>query len=111
MSIAQLTLSENAARRIAYMREKDANPKLMLRLSVNAGGCSGFAYEFSFDDKISAADLVFEAHGAALVVDDVSIALLNGAEVDFVEEMIGSSFQVKNPNAASGCGCGVSFSI
>lgn len=106
-----LTLTENAASRIAFMQQKDGNPRLMLRLSVNAGGCSGFSYEFSFDDKINDGDKVFEKNGCNVVVDEVSLGLLNGAEIDYVDEMIGSSFQVKNPNAASSCGCGVSFSL
>jgi iron-sulfur cluster insertion protein len=106
-----LNLTESAIARIAYMRGKENNPKLMLRLAVNSGGCSGFSYEFSFDDQITADDKVFAENGIGLIVDEVSLGLLEGAEIDYVDELVGSSFQVKNPNASSGCGCGMSFSI
>jgi iron-sulfur cluster insertion protein len=83
----------------------------MLRLAVSGGGCSGFQYGFSFDDARNEDDRVFERDGVKLVVDDTSLDLLVGAEVDFVEDLVGSSFQVRNPNASSSCGCGSSFSV
>ena len=84
---------------------------LMLRISVSGGGCSGFQYGFAFDDTVNADDRTF-AHGpVTAVIDEMSLELLNGAEVDYVEELVGASFQIKNPNAASSCGCGSSFSI
>ncbi len=83
----------------------------MLRLAVSGGGCSGFQYGFSFDDTRNEDDLVFERDGVKLLVDQTSIDLLGGAEIDFVEDLVGSSFQVRNPNASSSCGCGSSFSI
>jgi iron-sulfur cluster insertion protein len=106
-----ITISPSAARRIANLRQAEGNPKLMLRITVSGGGCSGFQYGFSFDETINADDLTFERDGVRVVVDDVSLDLLAGAEIDFVEDLMGSYFQVKNPNAASSCGCGVSFSI
>ena len=106
-----VSLSENAARRVAAIIAAEGKPNLMLRLSVSGGGCSGFQYGFSLSDATTEDDLVFERDGVKLVVDDASLDLLDGAEVDYVEEMIGAAFQVKNPNAASGCGCGASFAI
>ena len=84
---------------------------LMLRLSVQGGGCSGFSYKFDFEDKLADDDKIFETDGVKLVVDDMSLEFLDGAEVDYVEELIGSSFKVKNPNATASCGCGTSFSV
>ena len=106
-----LTLTEQAAARVASLRQAQGNDKLMLRVAVSGGGCSGFQYGFTLDDNIGDDDLTFERDGVAVVVDEVSMDLLGGAEIDFVEEMIGSSFQIRNPNASSSCGCGVSFSV
>ena len=86
-------------------------PGAFLRLAVSGGGCSGFQYGFSFDQSRKADDLAFERDGVTLIIDEVSLDLVKGAEIDFVEDMMGASFQVKNPNAASSCGCGNSFSI
>ena len=107
-----LTLSESAAKRVQEIvaHDKTAQGK-MLRLTVNGGGCSGFSYAFSFDDAVSDEDLVFESFGTKFVVDDTSLDLLDGSEIDYVQELIGASFQVKNPNATASCGCGTSFSI
>lgn len=104
-------LSASAARRITQLRKAQGNEHLMLRVTVSGGGCSGFQYGFSFDDNSGEEDRLFERDGVTLVVDDMSLDLLAGSEVDYVEELIGASFQVKNPNAASSCGCGTSFSI
>jgi iron-sulfur cluster insertion protein len=82
-----------------------------LRIAVSGGGCSGFQYGFTFDEEKNEDDVVFERDGVVVVVDEVSLDLLAGAEVDFVEDLMGASFQIKNPNAASSCGCGNSFSI
>jgi iron-sulfur cluster insertion protein len=108
---ARIQVTENAARRIAQLRIQEQVPDAMLRIAVSGGGCSGFQYGISFDDQKNEDDLVFEQGGVAVVVDDVSLGLLNGAEIDFVEDLMGASFQIKNPNAASSCGCGNSFSI
>ena len=107
----QVGLSESAAKRIAWLITQEGNPALMLRLSVSGGGCSGFQYGFSFDNARQADDHIFERDGVKMLVDDTSLDLLAGSEVDYVEDMVGSSFQVKNPNAASSCGCGSSFSV
>jgi iron-sulfur cluster insertion protein len=107
----RVILTENAARRIAMLQRQEEAEGTFLRLAVSGGGCSGFQYGFSFDGRKNDDDFVFERNGVALVVDDVSLELVQGAEIDFVEDLIGASFQVKNPNAASSCGCGNSFSI
>lgn len=106
-----LLVSANAARRVAELIHAEDNPALMLRLTVSGGGCSGFQYGFSFDATAHEDDRVFARDGVAVVVDETSLELLDGAEVDFVEELIGASFQVRNPNAASSCGCGASFAL
>lgn len=107
----QVTLTASAAKRVAQLRQQENAPDAFLRLAVSGGGCSGFQYNFSFDRARNADDLAFERDGVTLVIDEVSLDLVKGAEIDFVEDMMGASFQVKNPNAASSCGCGSSFSI
>jgi iron-sulfur cluster assembly accessory protein len=107
-------LSERAARRIAaILSEENKSPgaPVMLRVSVSGGGCSGFQYGFDFDRKRAEDDLVLERDGAVVLIDSTSLPFLEGAEIDFVDELIGASFQIKNPNAASSCGCGTSFAI
>ena len=106
-----IVVTENAARRIAALRTQEEVDGAFLRIAVSGGGCSGFQYGFTFDEQRSDDDFVFERDGIAVVVDDVSLGLLNGAEIDFVEDMMGASFRINNPNAASSCGCGNSFSI
>jgi iron-sulfur cluster insertion protein len=107
----QVSLSESAVKRIASLISAEGDTGLMLRLSVSGGGCSGFQYGFTFDNAIQVDDRVFERDGVKVVVDDTSLDLLSGAEIDFVEDLVGASFQVRNPNAKSSCGCGSSFSI
>jgi iron-sulfur cluster insertion protein len=106
-----VNLTASAARRVAALKIQENAPDAFLRLAVSGGGCSGFRYDFSFDNKRTPDDRVFERDGVTLVIDEVSLDLVKGAEIDFVEDMMGASFQVKNPNAASSCGCGSSFSI
>jgi iron-sulfur cluster insertion protein len=106
-----ITVTESAAKRIAFLREQEAVGDANLRIAVSGGGCSGFQYGLSFDDQTNPDDRVFERDGVGVVVDDTSLDLLNGAEVDFVEDLMGASFQIRNPNAASSCGCGNSFSV
>jgi len=106
-----VVLSASAARRIAVLRDKEGDLSLRLRLSVSGGGCSGFQYAFAFDATLNPDDHVFSRDGVDLVVDDVSLDLIAGAEVDFVEDLMGASFQIRNPNASSSCGCGNSFSL
>ncbi|WP_297510217.1 iron-sulfur cluster insertion protein ErpA [uncultured Caulobacter sp.] len=110
MTQADLTLSENAARRIKAIAASEGRP-LMLRVAVDGGGCSGFQYRFDLVDSVEDDDLKVERDGAAALVDVVSLALLKGSEIDFVDELAGAEFRVRNPNAKSSCGCGVSFSI
>jgi iron-sulfur cluster insertion protein len=107
----RIIVTESAARRIAALRSKEQAEDAFLRIAVSGGGCSGFQYGFSFDDQKNDDDFLFERDGIAVIVDDVSLDLLRGAEIDFVEDMMGASFQIRNPNAASSCGCGNSFSI
>lgn len=106
-----LSLTAKAAARVANLQQAQGNDKLMLRIAVSGGGCSGFQYGFSLDDTVRDDDLTFERDGVKVVVDEVSMDLLGGAEIDFVDEMIGSSFQIRNPNASSSCGCGTSFAL
>ena len=105
-----LTVSESAARRIREIGAAEGKP-LMLRVAVDGGGCSGFQYRFDLVDFAEADDHRVERDGAAVLVDDISIALLKGSEIDFVDALAGAEFKVKNPNARTSCGCGVSFSI
>ncbi len=108
--IADIILTPNAAKRVAAIAAKQGKPA-MLRLSVEGGGCSGFQYRFGLAESIEADDVMAEESGVKLVVDSVSLDLVRGSAVDFVESLGGSAFQVTNPNAASGCGCGSSFSV
>jgi len=106
-----VVLTASAAKRIGELIAQEGDASLMLRLSVSGGGCSGFQYGFSFDNATQPDDHLFERDGVKMVVDDTSLDLLAGAEVDFVEDLVGSAFQVRNPNATSSCGCGSSFSV
>ena len=107
----RIVITDGAARRIAALKQQEEAEGAFLRIAVSGGGCSGFQYGLSFDAERNPDDFVFEQGGVAVVVDDTSLDLLNGAEVDFVEDLMGASFQIKNPNAASSCGCGNSFSV
>ncbi|MSO93381.1 MAG: iron-sulfur cluster insertion protein ErpA [Rhodospirillales bacterium] len=104
-------VSDNAARRIATLVQEDGKPGTMLRVSVSGGGCSGFKYGFALDATTNADDRIFKNADAAVVVDEVSLDLLKGSVVDFVEDLMGAYFAIKNPNASSTCGCGTSFSV
>ncbi|EAQ28534.1 hypothetical protein NAP1_13083 [Erythrobacter sp. NAP1] len=105
-----LTLTPAAAKRVAWIAEKQTKPAI-LRLSVEGGGCSGFQYKFDLADGADSDDAVSETDGVKLVVDPVSLDLVDGSVVDFVESLGGAAFRVENPNAAAGCGCGSSFGI
>jgi len=107
---AELTLTAAAAARVAEIAERQQKPAI-LRLSVEGGGCSGFQYRFGLADAIEDDDRVAETSGVKLVVDSISLNLVRGARVDFVESLGGTAFRVDNPVAASGCGCGSSFSV
>jgi len=105
-----VNLTESAARRILEITATEPDNKF-LRLSVEGGGCSGFQYKFDLVAAPAADDLLLERDGATVVIDPVSLNFLNGAELDFVDDLIGASFQIRNPNATASCGCGTSFSI
>ena len=105
-----LSLTQAAAQRVAAIAAKQAKPAI-LRLSVEGGGCSGFQYKFDLADGMEDDDLVSDTNGVRLVVDPVSLDLVAGSTVDFVESLGGAAFRVENPNAAAGCGCGSSFGI
>jgi len=105
-----VSLSESAAARVAAIAAKQSKPAI-LRLSVEGGGCSGFQYKFGLADAVEADDSVSERDTVRLVVDSVSLDLIDGSEVDYVESLGGAAFRVTNPQAAAGCGCGASFSI
>lgn len=105
-----LTLTESAAKRVAWIADKQSKPAI-LRLSVEGGGCSGFQYKFDLADEAETEDSVSETSGVRLVVDPVSLDLVGGSVVDFVESLGGAAFRVENPQAAAGCGCGSSFGI
>ena len=107
---ASLTLTPAAAARVDQIARKQGKPAI-LRLSVEGGGCSGFQYKFDLDQAAEADDSVSETEGVKLVVDPVSLELVAGSVVDFVESLGGAAFRVENPNAAAGCGCGSSFGI
>jgi iron-sulfur cluster assembly accessory protein len=110
MSEAAVTVSDRAARRITEIAAGDP-ATLMLRVSVEGGGCSGFQYKFDLVADRADDDLVIEKSGARVLVDPVSLGLLTGSEIDFVEDLMGAAFRVRNPNATASCGCGTSFSI
>ena len=105
-----LILTENAAKRVAAIAARQAKPAI-LRLSVEGGGCSGFQYKFDLTEAVEAEDSVSETQGVKLVIDPVSLELVAGSTVDFVESLGGAAFKVDNPPAAAGCGCGSSFGI
>ncbi|MCY1670299.1 iron-sulfur cluster assembly accessory protein [Novosphingobium sp. SL115] len=110
MSDTQITLAPSAAARVAAIADKQGKPAI-LRLSVEGGGCSGFQYKFGLADAPEDDDTVAETDGVRLLVDSVSLGLLEGSMVEYVESLGGAAFKVSNPQAASGCGCGSSFAI
>ena len=105
-----VAVSARAAKRIAEILKNEPAPS-MLRVAVTGGGCSGFQYNFAIDDVRADDDLVLERDGATVLIDPVSLDFLQGAEIDFVDDMIGQAFKINNPNATSSCGCGTSFSV
>jgi len=108
--VAEIQLTPAAASRVAAIAKRQGKPPI-LRLAVDGGGCAGFQYRFGLAERIESDDIATEQDGVILVVDDISLDLVRGSAVDFVESLGGASFQVRNPNAASGCGCGTSFSV
>jgi iron-sulfur cluster assembly accessory protein len=110
MTEPSITLSERAARRIADILKAEAAPSLF-RVSVEGGGCSGFQYRFDLVTERSPDDLLVERDGARVVVDPISLGFMQGAELDFVDDLIGAQFKLNNPNVTAACGCGTSFSV
>lgn len=108
--MSDISLTENAAKRIAWIAKRQSKPAI-LRLAVDGGGCAGFTYRFELAEKEESDDEIAETDGVKLVVDPVSLDLVRGSAVDFVEDLGGAAFKVTNPNAQSGCGCGSSFSV
>ena len=104
-------LTTSAAKRLAHIVAAEGEGARMLRVAVSGGGCSGFQYGFALDDSENDDDVVIESEGGTLVIDSVSYPFLAGAEIDYVEELIGASFQIKNPNASASCSCGASFAV
>jgi iron-sulfur cluster assembly accessory protein len=105
-----ITVSERAARRIGEILKAEP-PGTMLRLSVEGGGCSGFQYRFDMDRAQAPDDVIVQRDGATVLIDQVSLQFLAGSEIDFVDDLIGASFRVNNPNAKASCGCGTSFAL
>ncbi len=110
MNDQAVTLDTSAARRLAELSEKEGRP-LMLRVAVDGGGCSGFQYRLDLVEAAEPDDIRIERDGQAALVDPVSLPLLAGSEIRFVDELLGAQFKVLNPNAVASCGCGVSFTI
>ena len=105
-----ITVTERAARQIGRILQKEP-PGTMLRVSVEGGGCSGFQYKFDVDRTRESDDVIITRDDATVLIDPVSLGYLTGSEIDFVDDLIGQSFQIHNPNATASCGCGTSFSI
>ena len=110
MTTENITLTDAAARRIEKILSKDS-AKTALRVSVEGGGCSGFSYKFDLVDAGLDDDLVLEKGDARVLIDSMSLVYMEGSEIDFVDNLMGQSFQIKNPNAVANCGCGTSFAV
>ena len=105
-----ITVTERAAQRIGEILRREP-VGTMLRVSVEGGGCSGFQYKFDMDSAQAADDLIIQRDGATVLIDQTSVGYLAGSEIDFVDDLIGASFRINNPQATASCGCGTSFSI
>jgi iron-sulfur cluster insertion protein len=108
---APLVFTDAAARKVSELIKEEDNADLMLRVFVAGGGCSGFQYGFTFDEKIEEGDSSIENQGVTLIVDPMSVQYLMGAEIDYKEDLQGAQFVIRNPNAATTCGCGSSFTV
>tara|TARA_B100001750_G_C15412977_1_gene548755 strand:+ start:33 stop:401 length:369 start_codon:yes stop_codon:yes gene_type:complete len=108
---APLVFTDAAAQKVSQLIEEESNPTLMLRVFISGGGCSGFQYGFTFDDAVEEGDSTIENQGVTLLVDPMSVQYLMGAEIDYKEDLQGAQFVIRNPNAATTCGCGSSFSV
>jgi len=111
LASGDVIMTDRAARRISRILSNEADGTV-LRISVAGGGCSGFQYEYNLVNQVPAADdLVLEKEGATVLIDPLSLEFMGGSEIDFVDDLIGQSFQIKNPNAVASCGCGTSFAV
>ena len=108
---SSLVFTDSAASKVKQLIEEEGNENLMLRVFVSGGGCSGFQYGFTFDESIQDGDTQVENDGVTLLVDPMSFQYLTGAEIDYKEDLSGSQFVIRNPNASTTCGCGSSFSV
>ena len=108
--MSQFKVSERAARQIALISSREEKP-VMLRITVEGGGCSGFQYLFDLVSETNEDDVIFERDGSKVVIDELSLQYMQGSEIDYVDDLIGASFQIRNPNATASCGCGTSFSL
>ena len=106
-----LIFTQGAANKVKSLVDEEGNPRLKLRVFVTGGGCSGFQYGFTFDEDVADDDTIVEREGVSLVVDPMSLDLVAGCTVDYVESLGGAAFRVENPNATAGCGCGSSFAV
>lgn len=111
MSISSINFTDNAAKKVAMLIEEEGNPELKLRVYITGGGCSGFQYGFTFDDSTNDGDQAVEKMGVTLLIDPMSFQYLNGADIDFLEDLQGERFVIRNPNAKTTCGCGSSFAV
>lgn len=103
--------SDSAVSKVSELIEEEGNRELKLRIYITGGGCSGFQYGFTFDENVNEGDTVVEKGGVSLLIDPMSYQYLNGAEIDYKDDLEGSHFVIRNPNAATTCGCGSSFSV
>lgn len=108
---SDITFTSKAAQRIAIIKNAQNKPEAFFRIGIKGGGCSGFEYVMDLDDVLEEDDHVFETEGERLVIDDVSLGLMKGSTIDFVNDLVGSKFEIKNPMADAACGCGSSFAI
>lgn len=108
--MTDISVSSAAAKRIVKILQKQTD-KSALRISVEGGGCSGFSYKFDLVDASNDDDLIIEKDGAKVLIDSISVPYIDGSIIDFIDDLMGQSFQINNPNVTSSCGCGVSFAI
>ncbi|PZO88007.1 MAG: iron-sulfur cluster insertion protein ErpA [Micavibrio aeruginosavorus] len=109
--MSTITLTDGLVKQIKTLREKDGNPRLNLRITVDSGGCQGFEYKFELTETVNADDETFEKDGIAVIIDDISLPYMRGCTIDYVSDLIGAYFKIDNPNAKSACGCGTSFAV
>ena len=111
LAVKPIKVTDNAVEKVKQLLIEEGNPGLKLRVYVTGGGCSGFQYGFKFDDEVNEGDTNIEDKGVVVVLDPMSYQYLAGSEVDFIDDLEGARFVINNPNAASTCGCGASFSV